>query len=105
MRQTLLTRVQVRAALAAFALVAIVLNLSGCGPNVVVLPKNQDEVPRISPADLKAHLDSGEEILIVDSRSSGEFNSRHIAGAISVPLEEVPARLDEFPKDREIVFY
>jgi rhodanese-related sulfurtransferase len=62
-------------------------------------------VARISAPDLKARLDGGEEILVVDSRSLAEFERRHIAGAISVPLREVPARLDELPRDKDIVFY
>lgn len=95
----------VKMVLLGVALVAIILNLSGCGSQVVVLPKNQNEVPRITPADLKAQIDRGEDILIVDARSASEFESRHIADAKSVPLAEVASRLDEFRRDQVIVFY
>ena len=57
------------------------------------------------PEELKDRLDNGEAILVVDSRSTSTFESRHIAGAISVPDFEVESRLDEFPRDQEIVFY
>jgi rhodanese-related sulfurtransferase len=62
-------------------------------------------VPRIWPEDLKDRLDNGEAILVVDARSIADFEGQHIVGAISVPLNEVESRLDEFPRDQEIVFY
>jgi rhodanese-related sulfurtransferase len=65
----------------------------------------RSEVPRISPEELKDRLDNGEAILVVDSRSAYEFETQHIAGAISVQSHEVESRLDEFPRDQEIVFY
>ena len=65
----------------------------------------RSEVPRISPEELKDRLDNGEAILVVDSRSPVEFETGHIAGAISVPSYEVESRLDELPRDQEIVFY
>ena len=68
-------------------------------------PTTSSEVPRISPEELKDRLDHGEAILIVDSRSLVEFEAGHIAGAISVPSNEVESRLDELPRDQEIVLY
>ena len=68
-------------------------------------PRFSSDVPRISAEELKERLDNGEAILIVDSRSNFSFESRHIAGAISVPQSEVEERLDEFPRDQDIVFY
>ena len=69
------------------------------------IPRRANDVPRIAPEELKARLDNGEEILIVDSRALSLFEIEHIAGAISVPKHEVDERLDEFPRDQEIVFY
>ena len=86
-------------------LLALLVALAGCGSGAEKLPQNQDEVPRISPAQLKERVDAGGEILVVDARSAGEYAQRHIPGSISVPLAEVQARLDEFPRDQEIVFY
>jgi 3-mercaptopyruvate sulfurtransferase SseA len=86
-------------------LLALLVALAACGSGTEEPPQNQDEVPRISPAQLKERLDAGEETLVVDARSAGEYDQRHIPGSISVPLNEVEARLDEFPRDQEIVFY
>lgn len=100
------------AAVLAILPVTIVV-LSGCSSAGSVspdgaemrVPANADEVPRISPEDLKQRIDSGEEILIADVRSVNSYRAQHLPGAISVPLKELEARLDEFPRDRHIVFY
>jgi rhodanese-related sulfurtransferase len=52
-------------------------------------------------------VDSG--ALVIDVRGRDEFNSRHIAGAISIPIEElragVPAKIAAEVKDKAIVVY
>ncbi len=45
------------------------------------------------------------DILVLDVRPSGEYESGHIAGALSVPLEDLEERLAAIPEDREIVAY
>lgn len=44
-------------------------------------------------------------IVLLDVRPEIEFESGHIPGAISVPPDQLPARLDELPRDRPIVAY
>jgi hypothetical protein len=68
-------------------------------------PRTEDQVPRMTPDELKALLDAGEEVVIADSRALTPYNVRHITGAISMPLAEVEERADELPRDRTIVFY
>ncbi|HXH22042.1 MAG TPA: metalloregulator ArsR/SmtB family transcription factor [Dehalococcoidia bacterium] len=46
-----------------------------------------------------------DNILVIDVRPAVEFASGHIPGALPVPIEELPARLDSLPKDRRIVAY
>ena len=97
-----------------FGVILVTSFLISCGVSSAVVdptattagpPKSNIEVPRISAEELKERLDNGEEILIVDSRANGVFEAGHIAGAISVPYGEVEERLDEFPRDQDIVFY
>ena len=76
-----------------------ILALSGCAGLL------KRHVSRMSPENLKARLDNGELILIVDVRSVNAYKVQHIAGAISVPLKKVELHLHEFPLDQEIVFY
>ena len=45
------------------------------------------------------------EVMVLDVRPAEEYRAAHIAGAISVPLRELEARLETLPKDREIVAY
>jgi 3-mercaptopyruvate sulfurtransferase SseA len=85
----------------AIALLALLIGLSACQAR----PQTQNEVPRIAASALKERLDAGESVLIVDARSSDEYAEAHIPGAISVPLSDLEARLDELPRDQDIVFY
>jgi len=47
----------------------------------------------------------GGEVMLLDVRPVEEFAAGHIRGAVSIPLEELSARLDELPTDLEIVAY
>lgn len=45
------------------------------------------------------------EALVLDVRPEREYQSGHIAGAVSAPVAELEARLQTLPKDKEIVAY
>ncbi|MEN8261971.1 MAG: rhodanese-like domain-containing protein [Nitrospirota bacterium] len=94
----------------AVVLIAGILFLSGPAVSVthaagLSVPAKESDITRISPKDLKGMIDRKEAVLIVDVRPVSAFNAQHIAGAISVPLNEVRSRLDELPRDKTIVFY
>jgi len=42
-------------------------------------------------------------VLVVDMRTQEEWNQGHIDKSILIPLDELPNRLNELPKDRDIV--
>jgi len=44
-------------------------------------------------------------VLVLDVRPEDEYRSGHVPGAVSIPLAELERRLDELPRDREIVAY
>lgn len=46
-----------------------------------------------------------DEIIILDARPAPEFAAGHIAGALSVPLEELQHQLRKLPKTKEYVAY
>ncbi len=48
---------------------------------------------------------AADRLVLLDVRPAIEFESGHIPGAISVPPEQLPSRLDELPRDRPIVAY
>jgi rhodanese-related sulfurtransferase len=43
--------------------------------------------------------------LLLDVRTASEFARGNLAGAINIPLDELPDRLGELPKDKTIVTY
>jgi rhodanese-related sulfurtransferase/DNA-binding transcriptional ArsR family regulator len=45
------------------------------------------------------------DVVILDTRPAHEFAAGHIAGALSVPVEELQARLHKLPKRKEYVAY
>lgn len=45
------------------------------------------------------------EALLIDVRPAVEFQHGHLPCAIPLPLEELPERLAELPRDRPIVAY
>jgi phage shock protein E len=43
---------------------------------------------------------------IIDVRTKGEFADGAYAGAVNIPLSELPGKLDELgPKDRPVILY
>lgn len=57
----------------------------------------------VSGKGLKAKLDAGDDLLLLDVRTPEEFNGDlgHIAGAVNLPLAELPARLAQLGADLE----
>lgn len=49
---------------------------------------------------LKAKLDSGEKVFLLDVREPGEFKSGHIEGSVNIPIREVPKSLAQLPQDK-----
>ncbi|HEY1286186.1 MAG TPA: MBL fold metallo-hydrolase [Solirubrobacterales bacterium] len=56
----------------------------------------------IGPGDLAELLDSEEPPLVLDVRRAEEFAEVHIPGSLHIPFGELPARLDELPRDRAV---
>lgn len=45
------------------------------------------------------------EVTVLDVRPAEEYRAGHIPGALSIPVDELKARLKELPKAREVVAY
>ena len=62
---------------------------------------------RITVDELRQRLDAGEDIVIVDLRSSAalEEDPLMIRGAIHINLDEIEKREYELPRDRDIIVY
>lgn len=49
---------------------------------------------------LKAKLDSGETVFLLDVREPGEFAAGRIEGSVNVPVRDVPKSLSKLPQDK-----
>ncbi|MEW6731262.1 MAG: rhodanese-like domain-containing protein [Acidobacteriota bacterium] len=59
----------------------------------------------ITPEELKARLDKGERVFILDVREPYEHQFCKIEGATLIPLGELPTRVHELDSRQEIVAY
>jgi len=60
----------------------------------------------ITIQDAKTLLDSGSKtVVFVDVRNQTDYDSNHIPGAVLIPLTELPDRLSEIPKDKQLIVY
>ncbi len=59
----------------------------------------------ITPAELKARLDSGEKLVLVDVREPWEHEICRIEGARLVPLGALAASLNTLPDADEVICY
>ncbi|MFC1953147.1 rhodanese-like domain-containing protein [Chloroflexota bacterium] len=63
------------------------------------------EIPRIDVREVKEKLDSGFNLVIVDTRSKAEYEQMHIAGAVSVPLAEIAEGYTWLKDYEEVIAY
>jgi len=56
----------------------------------------------ITADQLKKAITTGERMLILDVREPDEFSSGHIAGAVNVPVRELPNRANELPQEKSL---
>ncbi|MFC1975975.1 rhodanese-like domain-containing protein [Chloroflexota bacterium] len=62
------------------------------------------QINEILPQELEVRLDNGDNLIVVDMRQIWEYQAGHIPGARHIFLQEIPGRIDELPKDVDIVF-
>jgi rhodanese-related sulfurtransferase len=58
----------------------------------------------VTRAELGRRMRAG-GVLVIDVRPAAEYAAAHIAGAVSIPLDELAARLAELPRSAEVVAY
>jgi molybdopterin/thiamine biosynthesis adenylyltransferase/rhodanese-related sulfurtransferase len=73
-----------------------------------IVPETQEEksmkngIPQLSVKELKQRIDAGEDVFILDVREPYEYQIAQIGGKL-IPQNDVPQRLADIPRDREIV--
>ena len=63
----------------------------------------QESFKRISVEEAKEMLDNG-DAMMVDVRQLDEWQSGHVSGALHIPVDDVLARVDELPEDKNLLF-
>ena len=80
--------------------------LSGCAPTGTQrtpLAASGATEGDMTVTELKARIDRGDAPLIVDVREPAEFEICRIPGAVLIPLNQLPSRLEELDRSQEIV--
>jgi len=63
------------------------------------------EIPRLDVKELKEKLEADSNLMIIDTRSRVEYDRIHIAGAVSLPLEEITEGYTGLKGYDEIIAY
>jgi rhodanese-related sulfurtransferase len=61
-------------------------------------------IPQITPKEVKARLDRGDDIFLLDVREPHEREICNIGGEL-IPKDSVAASLARIPQDKEVVVY
>ena len=64
------------------------------------LPTNH--VPQLSAAELNKMMAKGKELLLIDVRAAGEFQARHIEGAVNIPAPDLRTRRKTLQKSKPV---
>jgi sulfur-carrier protein adenylyltransferase/sulfurtransferase len=74
----------------------------GIAPAAKEEPALKNGIPQMSVTELKRRRDAGENLFILDVREPFEYQIANIGGKL-IPQGEVPQRLAEIERDREII--
>jgi 3-mercaptopyruvate sulfurtransferase SseA len=88
------------------ALQAVPQTTSPAQPRYPVDPATGHAVgaKQMAPEAVKAAVDDGSKMVIIDTRPAEAFAKESIPGAVNIPLAEVGERLSAYPKDTLLVF-
>ena len=73
-----------------------------------IVPETKQEqavkngIPQLTVKELKQRLDAGEDVFVLDVREPYEYQIANIGGKL-IPQNDVPKRLDEIDRNREVV--
>jgi molybdopterin/thiamine biosynthesis adenylyltransferase/rhodanese-related sulfurtransferase len=67
--------------------------------------RDQDTALEQSVQEIKARLDAGEPLLLLDVREPYELAISHLERAVNIPYSQVSTRWTEIPRDRPVVVF
>lgn len=62
-------------------------------------------VKEIDAADLKARIDAGDDVVLIDIRSDAEVAQGILPDADHLAMHLIPLRMQDLPKDKDIILY
>jgi len=65
---------------------------------------NRDDLEQVRREDLARRLVDG-DVIVIDVRPDAEYAAGHIAGAVSIPIEQLARRLRNLPAGVDVVAY
>lgn len=65
----------------------------------------EDKVDTFTWRELPELTKDADKAVLIDVRTKDEFDTGHIANAINVPVDDIRDRLNDIPKDKEILIY
>ena len=75
-----------------------------------IIPETPEEksvingIPQLTVKELKARIDAGQDAYLIDVREPYEYQIAQIGGKL-IPQNEVPNRLAEIDRDREVIVH
>ena len=92
------------------SIAVVALIVTGCAPASTAAPGAAPAVAQSSTASLPAEISVADAAakraagaFILDVRQPDEWNAVHIPGATLIPLDKLEERVNEVPKDKEVV--
>jgi phage shock protein E len=67
--------------------------------------ETSSEAPSIAPTELAARRASGTAPVVIDVRTSEEFATGHIPGAVNIPYDVVATRISEIDAPNGVALY
>ncbi|RLJ16324.1 sulfurtransferase [bacterium endosymbiont of Escarpia laminata] len=62
-------------------------------------------VQEIDSPDLQARISTGDDFYLLDIRSAGEVVQGMLPDSDHMPMHVIPLRMDELPKDKDVILY
>jgi adenylyltransferase/sulfurtransferase len=79
-------------------------NFCGIVPEAPQEANLKNGIPQITVKELKRRIDAGEDVQLIDVREPYEYQIAQIGGKL-IPQNDVPQRLAEIDRDREVVVH
>jgi sulfur-carrier protein adenylyltransferase/sulfurtransferase len=76
-----------------------------CGVRGQESPAPKAALAEVTVEELKRRMDRNESLFVLDVRNPNEFQICRIPGTVLLPLPELPGRLVELPRNREIIVH